>query len=171
MRDRHGFPLVAQHMKGLPFIFFAACMAAVCGGAAVLPRDQEAFARSFGDRPVIRLAIALLLGLSSAALAAAPPNPDPFAEHARNPLLPGYFADPSIVHDQGEWFIYATIDPWGRAPLACGARAISATGPSPHPTGPPSGRHQPDLGQIRRLGALGGAGARRAFLDVCLGRQ
>ena len=30
-----------------------------------------------------------------------------------NPLLPGYFADPSIVHDGGKWYIYATIDPWG----------------------------------------------------------
>ncbi|WP_343611540.1 family 43 glycosylhydrolase [Novosphingobium sp.] len=66
---------------------------------------------------MIRLATALLLGLSSAALAAPAPNPDAFAAHARNPLLPGYFADPSIVHDKGEWFIYATIDPWGEGTL------------------------------------------------------
>ena len=32
---------------------------------------------------------------------------------ARNPILPGYFADPSIVHYEGEWFIFATEDPWG----------------------------------------------------------
>jgi hypothetical protein len=31
----------------------------------------------------------------------------------RNPLLPGYFADPSIVRDGDEWFVFATIDPWG----------------------------------------------------------
>ena len=31
----------------------------------------------------------------------------------RNPILPGYFADPSIVHDGGRWYIFATIDPWG----------------------------------------------------------
>lgn len=30
-----------------------------------------------------------------------------------NPVLPGYFADPSIIHDNGRWYIYATIDPWG----------------------------------------------------------
>ncbi|KQM65470.1 glycosyl hydrolase [Sphingomonas sp. Leaf17] len=35
------------------------------------------------------------------------------APGAGNPLLPGYFADPSIVRHDGEWFIYATIDPWG----------------------------------------------------------
>ncbi|MBW6525243.1 family 43 glycosylhydrolase [Sphingomonas sp. RHCKR7] len=32
---------------------------------------------------------------------------------AGNPVIPGYFADPSIVSHDGEWFIYATIDPWG----------------------------------------------------------
>lgn len=35
------------------------------------------------------------------------------AAQAGNPLLPGYYADPSIVRDKGEWFIFATIDPWG----------------------------------------------------------
>jgi len=35
------------------------------------------------------------------------------APHAGNPLLPGYFADPSIIRYQGEWFLFATIDPWG----------------------------------------------------------
>ncbi len=35
-----------------------------------------------------------------------------------NPLLPGYFADPSIVHDGGKWYLYATIDPWGDDRLA-----------------------------------------------------
>lgn len=33
-------------------------------------------------------------------------------------LLPGYFADPSIVHDNGRWCIFATIDPWGDDRLA-----------------------------------------------------
>jgi arabinoxylan arabinofuranohydrolase len=32
----------------------------------------------------------------------------------RDPLLPGYFADPSIVRDGDEWFVFATIDPSGR---------------------------------------------------------
>lgn len=32
---------------------------------------------------------------------------------AGNPLLPGYFADPSVLNADGKWYIYATIDPWG----------------------------------------------------------
>lgn len=35
------------------------------------------------------------------------------APHRGNPLLPGYFADPSILRHDGKWYIYATIDPWG----------------------------------------------------------
>jgi hypothetical protein len=35
------------------------------------------------------------------------------APGAGNPLLPGYFADPSIVRDGNRWYIFATIDPWG----------------------------------------------------------
>ena len=33
--------------------------------------------------------------------------------HSANPILSGYFADPSIVQCQGHEYIYATIDPWG----------------------------------------------------------
>ena len=33
--------------------------------------------------------------------------------HAGNPILPGYFADPSIIRNEGRWYIFATIDPWG----------------------------------------------------------
>ncbi len=29
----------------------------------------------------------------------------------RDPLLPGYFADPTIVRDRGEQLVFATIDP------------------------------------------------------------
>jgi hypothetical protein len=29
----------------------------------------------------------------------------------RDPLLPGYFADPAIVRDRGEQLVFATIDP------------------------------------------------------------
>ncbi len=35
-----------------------------------------------------------------------------------NPLLPGYFADPTIIKDSGRYIIYATIDPWGGEELA-----------------------------------------------------
>lgn len=46
-------------------------------------------------------------------VAAAAPAPRWDAPGAANPLLPGYFADPSIVRDGGRWYIFATIDPWG----------------------------------------------------------
>ncbi|MDQ8202229.1 family 43 glycosylhydrolase [Pelagicoccus sp. SDUM812003] len=36
-----------------------------------------------------------------------------------NPILPGYYADPSIVSYQGKHYIYATIDPWGGEQLSC----------------------------------------------------
>ncbi len=36
-----------------------------------------------------------------------------------NPILPGYFADPSIVSTGGSHFIYATLDPWGGDRLGC----------------------------------------------------
>jgi hypothetical protein len=36
-----------------------------------------------------------------------------------NPILPGYFADPSIVQYQGHEYIYATLDPWGGDTLGC----------------------------------------------------
>lgn len=36
-----------------------------------------------------------------------------------NPIIPGYFADPSIVEYEGKFFIYATVDPWGAEFLGC----------------------------------------------------
>ncbi len=35
-----------------------------------------------------------------------------------NPIIPGYFADPSIIEHNGTFYIYATIDPWGGDSLA-----------------------------------------------------
>jgi beta-xylosidase len=35
-----------------------------------------------------------------------------------NPILPGYFADPSIIKENGKFYVYATIDPWGGDELA-----------------------------------------------------
>jgi len=56
-------------------------------------------------------------GLIALALASSPAvqarDVAPLAPGARNPILPGYFADPSIIHYRGEWFLYATMDPWG----------------------------------------------------------
>jgi beta-xylosidase len=60
-----------------------------------------------------RAAAVAAFGLMSIAADAAPARTAWNAPHARNPILPGYFADPSILHDRGEWFVYATIDPWG----------------------------------------------------------
>ena len=36
-----------------------------------------------------------------------------------NPVLPGYFADPSVVQLNGTYYLYATADPWGADFLSC----------------------------------------------------
>ena len=62
---------------------------------------------------------ALLAGLalaSSAATQAAVPGMEP--DHA-NPILPGYFADPSLITHEGRHYLYATLDPWGGETLGC----------------------------------------------------
>lgn len=41
------------------------------------------------------------------------------APRRSNPILPGYYADPSIVRFDGREFLYATIDPWGGETLGC----------------------------------------------------
>ena len=35
-----------------------------------------------------------------------------------NPVMKGYFADPTIIKDDNKFYIYATIDPWGGDELA-----------------------------------------------------
>ncbi|RZK83290.1 MAG: hypothetical protein EOO98_17735, partial [Pedobacter sp.] len=40
------------------------------------------------------------------------------AQQVSNPIIPGYFADPTVVKQNGTYFIYATIDPWGGDELA-----------------------------------------------------
>lgn len=45
------------------------------------------------------------------------------ATHAQNsfisnPIIPGYYADPSIIVDNNKFYLYATIDPWGGDSLA-----------------------------------------------------
>ena len=30
-----------------------------------------------------------------------------------NPIIKGYYADPSIIKEGDTYYIYATIDPWG----------------------------------------------------------
>jgi len=36
-----------------------------------------------------------------------------------NPVLPGYYADPSVLQYAGKVYFYATIDPWGGRTLGC----------------------------------------------------
>jgi beta-xylosidase len=36
-----------------------------------------------------------------------------------NPIIPGFFADPSLVTHGGRHYLYATIDPWGGETLGC----------------------------------------------------
>jgi arabinoxylan arabinofuranohydrolase len=55
-------------------------------------------------------------------LATSAPDPNAIpgrAPHSANPILPGYYADPSIVQDGGKTYIYATLDPWGGETLGC----------------------------------------------------
>lgn len=54
-----------------------------------------------------------LLAVAALLVAADRPEPRWDTPGDRNPILPGYFADPSIVRDQGHWYIFATVDPWG----------------------------------------------------------
>lgn len=49
---------------------------------------------------------------------AAPPMPG-HAPHSANPILPGYYADPSLVQFEGKYYLYATLDPWGGPTLGC----------------------------------------------------
>jgi beta-xylosidase len=34
-------------------------------------------------------------------------------------MIPGYYADPSLVQHDGKFFVYATLDPWGGDTLGC----------------------------------------------------
>jgi arabinoxylan arabinofuranohydrolase len=41
------------------------------------------------------------------------------APHSANPILPGYYADPSVLQVGDKTYIYATLDPWGDKTLGC----------------------------------------------------
>lgn len=60
-------------------------------------------------------ALAFLL-LPPAAIKAGLPG---YAPHSANPILPGYFADPTMVRQGNNTYIYATLDPWGGETLGC----------------------------------------------------
>ncbi len=36
-----------------------------------------------------------------------------------NPILPGFYADPTVVQYEGVFYLYATLDPWGGETLGC----------------------------------------------------
>ncbi len=42
----------------------------------------------------------------------------PLVTKISNPVIPGYFADPTMVKYEGTYYVYATIDPWGGDELA-----------------------------------------------------
>jgi arabinoxylan arabinofuranohydrolase len=62
----------------------------------------------------VALAIIAALPHSFAAPALAWDSP-----HAGNPILPGYYADPSLLQHEGKVYLYATLDPWGGDTLGC----------------------------------------------------
>ena len=67
---------------------------------------------------ILKTALALAVSLVPCLVthAAEPPGRKPAAA---NPILPGYYADPSIVSHDGKFFIFATLDPWGGDTLGC----------------------------------------------------
>lgn len=64
-------------------------------------------------KPCLPLLAAVIA--TSAAMAEVPARmPD-----RANPILPGYYADPSLVRHGGKSYLYATLDPWGGETLGC----------------------------------------------------
>ena len=66
------------------------------------------------------LLLPLLLTMTVAVTHAVSPADLPGqAPHSANPIVPGYYADPSLVQHGGHYYIYATLDPWGGDTLGC----------------------------------------------------
>lgn len=64
--------------------------------------------------------VLLSLALVTCLAAAPTPAPDRWdAPDSGNPILPGYYADPSLVQHDGKSYLYATLDPWGARTLGC----------------------------------------------------
>ena len=70
-------------------------------------------------------ALALAGSIASTPLMSEPPAAPPASDlpgqapRSANPILPGYYADPSLVVYQGKNYLYATLDPWGDETLGC----------------------------------------------------
>jgi arabinoxylan arabinofuranohydrolase len=69
----------------------------------------------------MRFLLAVLsLAFSFDHIVAAPAEQMPWnAPGSANPILPGYYADPSVVSYNGKHYMYATLDPWGDKTLGC----------------------------------------------------
>ncbi|MCD8042770.1 MAG: family 43 glycosylhydrolase [Tannerellaceae bacterium] len=63
------------------------------------------------------LAVSLLVGCATQSSKEGINNESRTLVH--NPVLPGYFADPSVVELDGVYYMYVTSDPWGTNFLAC----------------------------------------------------
>lgn len=64
--------------------------------------------------------LGLALAVAAPRSVAAEPEVDRWdAPHAANPILPGYYADPSLVEHESRFYLYATLDPWGGSTLGC----------------------------------------------------
>ena len=68
-------------------------------------------------RTLLHLALLTMMSFTLSALAHAADSWD--APHVANPLLPGYYADPSLLQYDGQNYLYATLDPWGGHTLGC----------------------------------------------------
>ncbi|MDF3059547.1 MAG: hypothetical protein K0R17_3762 [Rariglobus sp.] len=76
--------------------------------------------------PALVLALLAPIALTHASdMPLSAPTPPPVADlpgHSRgsaNPIIAGYYADPSLLVYQGNHYLYATLDPWGGETLGC----------------------------------------------------
>jgi GH43 family beta-xylosidase len=69
-------------------------------------------------RSQLFLMAAITFTILASALAAIAEEPGR-QPHTGNPILPGYYADPSLVQHDGKFYLYATLDPWGDKTLGC----------------------------------------------------
>ena len=71
-------------------------------------------------RAPLLVSLALIMAAPSSAQTSVPSTAEIWdAPHAANPILPGYYADPSLVQHDGQSYLYATLDPWGGRTLGC----------------------------------------------------
>lgn len=72
------------------------------------------------NNPILSCVIAISMTLQChSAMAASSELPSGLCPDSGNPILPGYYADPSVVTHDGRYYLYATLDPWGGETLGC----------------------------------------------------